>query len=111
MELEGSINIVYGILHHIFQILDTEDVPLKQIIPCLAILLQKSKNDIGNIIKKTRQFCEKNLKLSKKIPNDLEKLGHVGIFCQNAGIKAYTLENYSNFKSKFSFNNRSICLN
>ena len=27
--------------------------------------------------------------------------GHVGVFCQNPGITAYTLENYSNFKSKF----------
>ena len=43
-----------------FQILDTEDVSLKQIIPCLAILLQKGENDIANIIKKNRQFCEKN---------------------------------------------------
>ena len=48
-----SINITYGILDYIFQILDTEDVPVKQIIPCLAILLQKSENDIANIIKKT----------------------------------------------------------
>ena len=52
MELEGFINIVYSILRHIFQILDTEDVPVKQIIPCLAILLQKSENDIANIMKK-----------------------------------------------------------
>ena len=29
--------------------------------------------------------------------------GHVGVFCQNLGITAYTLENYSNFKSNFSF--------
>ena len=34
--------------------------------------------------------------------------GHVGIFCQNLGITAYTLENYSNFKNKFLFNNGSI---
>ena len=27
--------------------------------------------------------------------------GHVGVFCQNLGITAYTLENYSNFKKKF----------
>ena len=37
---------------HIFQILDTEDVPVKQIIPCLPLLSQKSENDIANIIKK-----------------------------------------------------------
>ena len=36
---------------------------------------------------------------------------HVGIFCQNLAIKAYALENYSNFKSKFLFNNESICFN
>ena len=54
MKLEGSMNIVYGILPHIFQILDTENVPVKQIIPCLAILLQKNENDIANIIKKTQ---------------------------------------------------------
>ena len=34
--------------------------------------------------------------------------GHVGFFCQNLGITAYTLENYSNFKNKFLFNNGSI---
>ena len=39
VELEGSINSVYDILHHIFQILDTEDVLVKQIVPWLAILL------------------------------------------------------------------------
>ena len=34
--------------------------------------------------------------------------GHVDIFCQNLGITAYTLENYSNFKNKFLLNNGSI---
>ena len=34
--------------------------------------------------------------------------GHVGVFCQSLGNRAYTLENYSNFKSEFSFNNGSI---
>ena len=33
---------------------------------------------------------------------------HVGVFCQNLGITAYTLENYSNFKNKFLFSNDSI---
>ena len=32
----------------------------------------------------------------------------MGVFCQNLGITAYTLENYSNFKSNFSFSNGSI---
>ena len=34
--------------------------------------------------------------------------GHVGVFCQNLSITAYTLENYSNYKSKFLFDNGSI---
>ena len=50
--LEDSINITYGILDNIFQILDTENVPVTQIIPCLAILLKKSESDIANIVKK-----------------------------------------------------------
>ena len=33
--------------------------PVKQTIPCLAILLQKSKNDIANIIKKPLNFVRK----------------------------------------------------
>ena len=33
---------------------------------------------------------------------------HVGVFCQNLDITPYTLENYSNFKNKFLFNNGSI---
>ena len=32
----------------------------------------------------------------------------VGVFSQNLGITAYTLQGYSNFKSIFSFNSRSI---
>ena len=52
MELEDSIKFTYGILDYNFQVLDTEDVPVKQIIACLAILSQKvilptsSKNHI-----------------------------------------------------------------
>ena len=42
MEFENFINITYGILDYIFQILDTEDVPVKQVMPYLAILWQKS---------------------------------------------------------------------
>ena len=34
---------------------------------------------------------------------------HMDVFCQNLGITAYTaLENYSNFKNKFLFNNGNI---
>ena len=35
VELEDSINITYGILDNIFQILDTQNVSVTQIIPCL----------------------------------------------------------------------------
>ena len=123
MELEDSIIVMYGILHHIFQIFDTKDVPVKQIIPCFTILLQKSENDIASI-KKRHQFVRKtknHLKNSQMTWRSYIQISqrkgrrkpaeNLGIFCQNLGIKAYTLESYSNFKSKFSFNNGSICLN
>ena len=51
-ELEDSINITYGILENIFQI--WENVPVMQIIPCLAILSKKSECNIANIVKKTQ---------------------------------------------------------
>ena len=51
-ELEDSINITYGILENIFQI--WENVPVMQIIPCLAILSKKSECDIANIVKKNQ---------------------------------------------------------
>ena len=35
-------------------------------------------------------------------------VGHVGIFCEILGITGKTLDNYSNFKNKFLFNNDSI---
>ena len=65
MEFENFINITYGILDYIFQILDTEDVPVKQVMPCLAILSQKSENDIANIIKKPHNFVRKTKNLKK----------------------------------------------
>ena len=126
VEWQNSINITYGILGNIFQILDAETVPVKQIVPCLAILSKKSESDIADIVKKNHNFIRKTKSYLKKNPNDLEKLhpdfpeegkeerpaGHVGVFCQNVGIKhsiaIATLENYSNFKSNFSFNNGSI---
>ena len=58
--VEDSINITYGILDYSFQILDTEDVSVKQIMPCLAILSQKSKNDIA-------KHHQKNIILQKKL--------------------------------------------
>ena len=55
VELEDSINITYGILDNIFQILGTENVPVTQIIPCLAILLKKKiESVISNIVKKSQ---------------------------------------------------------
>ena len=100
MELQNSINITYGILDNIFQILDAENVTVKQIMPCLAILSKKSEIDIVNIVKKTHNYIRKTKSYLKKYPNDLQKLypdfpekgkeerpaGHVGVFCQNLGI-------------------------
>ena len=60
------INITYGILDYIFQILDTEDVPVNQVMPCLAILSQKSENYIANIIKKPHNFVRKTKNYLKK---------------------------------------------
>ena len=122
-ELEDAINITYGFLGKVFQILDTEqNVPITQITPCLTMLSKKNESDIGNIVKKTHNFIRKTKNCLKKNPNYIEVLhpdfleegkeersaGHVGVFCQNLGITAYTLENYSNFKNNFSFNNGSI---
>ena len=59
VELQNSINITYGILDNIFQILDAENVPVKQIILCLAIISKKNENDIANIVKKSHNFIEK----------------------------------------------------
>ena len=65
-ELQNSINFTYVILDNIFQILDAENVPAKQIIPCLAILSQKSENDIANFVKKTHNFIRKTKSYLKK---------------------------------------------
>ena len=73
-ELEDSINITCGILDSIFQILDTENVPVTQIVPCLAILLKKNESDIANIVKKNHNFMRKTRNYLKKTPNDIEKL-------------------------------------
>ena len=58
-ELEDSINITYGILDNISQILDTENVPVTQIILCLEILSKKCESDIAKIVIKTH-INEKN---------------------------------------------------
>ena len=97
-----------------------EDISAKQIIRYLVTLSKKSENAIVNIIKKPHNFVTKTKNYLQKNPEDLEKLhpdfleegkeemSAVGIFCQNLGITAYSLENYSNFKNKFLFNNGSI---
>ena len=53
MQLEGSINITYGIFDTIFKMLDTEKVSVLQIIPCLAILLKKVEVILPTLSKKT----------------------------------------------------------
>ena len=45
---------------------------------------------------------------SRFLRRERKPAGLVDVFCSNLGITAYTLENYSNFKSKFLFNNGSI---
>ena len=66
-ELENSINITYGLLGNIFQILDTEEnVPVTQIIPCMAMLLKKNESDIANIVKKSHNFIRKTKIYLKK---------------------------------------------
>ena len=59
VELEDSINIAYGILENIFQILNTENGPVKQIIPCLAIISKKVKTTLPTS-SKNPYFCKKN---------------------------------------------------
>ena len=61
-ELEKDpINITYGILNQIFNVLDEEDISLRQIIPYLATLSKKNENFIANIVKKTDNFVKKKL--------------------------------------------------
>ena len=68
----------YHILDYTFQILDTEDFPVKQILPSLAILSQKRycqhQNDIAKIIKKPQNFVTKTKNSLEKKQNDLGKL-------------------------------------
>ena len=59
-------NIACGILDHLFQIVDTEDIPIKQVIPCFAALSEKSENDIAKIIKKPHNFVWKTKSYLKK---------------------------------------------
>ena len=74
VELEDSINITYGILDNIFEILGTENVPVKKIIPCLAILSKKVKVILLTLSKKIHDFMGKTENYLKKHPNEIEKL-------------------------------------
>ena len=58
VELEDSINIMYGILDQIFKVWDNEDVRVKQIIPYLDTLSKKTENDTAKI-KKPHGFMKK----------------------------------------------------
>ena len=100
MECEDTINITYGILN-----IEYWGCPSK----ANNVILGYS------ITKKWKWYCQtqknttlwEKLKIIWKTPNYLEKL-HSKVFCQNLGIPAYTLENYSNFKSKFLLSNGNI---
>ena len=59
-----SINTTHGILD-IFQILDTENKSVMQIIPCLAILSKKVKVILPTLSKKTHNFMRKTNYLKK----------------------------------------------
>ena len=73
MELEDTINITYGTLAYIFQILDTENVAVTLIIPCLAILSQKKVKMILPTSKKPHNFVRETTNYLKKPSNDLEE--------------------------------------
>ena len=93
---EDPINIPYGTLDQIFNVLDEEDISVKKIIPCLAIPSKKKLKCYCKHLKKTHKSVKKTKNYLKKNPNDLEKLypdfseegkeemsaGHVGVFCQ-----------------------------
>ena len=82
MEFEVSMNITFDILYYIFQILDTEDVPVKQIMSCLPILSQKRwkwychhhHHHHHHQKKKKHNFLRKTKNYPKKPPSDLQKL-------------------------------------
>ena len=65
VELEDSINITYGILDNIFQILDTDNVPVTQIIPCPAILLKKKMEVLSPTLSKSQKLSVPGPKVKK----------------------------------------------
>ena len=56
------------------QILDAENVPVKQIVPYLAILSKKSENDIANVVKKSHNFIRNTKSYLKKKSNPIFKV-------------------------------------
>ena len=94
-------NITYGILYNVFQVLDTDDDRLKQIIPCLSILLKKSENDIANIIQKLPW------EIIYRFLRRREKIKACWAYCFFLPKSRITIYTYSNIKIKFSFNNGS----
>ena len=67
VELQNSINITYGILDNIFQVLDAENVPVKQMYNAWQYYRKNSENDIANIVKKIPIILlEKQLSEKKK---------------------------------------------
>ena len=80
----------------------------------MATPSKESENVIANIAEKPHNFVKKTKNSLKKTPNDLKKLnpdfseegkeemsaGHVDVFWQNLGVKAYIQENCSNFQNK-----------
>ena len=94
-------NITYEILYNVFQVLDTDDDRLKQIIPCLSILLKKSENDIANIIQKLPW------EIIYRFLRRREKIKACWAYCFFLPKSRITIYTYSNIKIKFSFNNGS----
>ena len=94
-------NITYGILYNVFQVLDTDDDRLKQIIPCLSILLKKSENDIANIIQKLPW------EIIYRFLRRREKIKACWAYCFFLPKSRITIYTYSDIKIKFSFNNGS----
>ena len=72
--LEHSINIIHGILDHIFQIFNTENAPVEQILPCLAILLFKMKMILPTSSKHHIILWEKLKIIWQKKTDDFGKL-------------------------------------
>ena len=99
--LKKSIKITYGILFSFSQTFDTDDDPVKQIIPCFPILLKKVKMRLPTSSKNTLiDYIQISHKKEK-----IKACWACGCFLLKSRITTYT---YSSFKNKISFNNQSI---